>query len=262
MTPTSHGYAIATLLPSESIFCYVSELRSLRKLNCEESTDFNKGLDTCLHSIRIRYYPDVQYPHQCKSLSYQEVGDICGFEYFPFLKFFHEKDLRNLWIHEIPNISEQGSNMDNIDSSCFTPFLSEGRIHPSLALKRIGIFDGIDMGHGLFAEEVIPTCVFLGEYCGMVSFSTSTIKQQHTTDHLSFSCEYPSCDGSLSINAEEVGNMIRFINHSDSPNSMFTRFYCDGLSHILCVSYSFVSYRCCLPFAFLYLLRSPFERLR
>lgn len=86
-------------------------------------------------------------------------------------------------------------------------------------------------GCGLFASKDIDKGACLGEYVGVLS-STSTSSSAYTL-------AYPSSDGAFGINASEYGNIIRFANHSETPNAEFVCVSHCGLAHIVCVSASY-----------------------
>jgi hypothetical protein len=108
-------------------------------------------------------------------------------------------------------------------------FLDEGTIlYSSLSIREVGVVGGIDLGHGLFAERRLSAHSLLGEYVGVVASSASPTP---------YSLNYPSSTGGHEINASEVGNIIRFVNHSKCPNAVFRSVVLDGLAHVLCVSF-------------------------
>lgn len=151
-----------------------------------------------------------------------ELGNRLNFQYTFFLTFLHEKELR-LAIYDFPDVDRFEFHEDHIHI---------GRVHENLAVKYIGIINEIDIGFGLYVEhEAIESNQLVGEYCGIVS-SNETL----SGEELSYCCQYPTCDGKLTINASESGNVIRFINHSISPNAEFRSCMIFEMMHIFCVS--------------------------
>lgn len=239
------SYPLSCLLPENATLFFNESTHQMEKLSYDVSQEeWDSKLEDYLSSGRIILYLDN---FETRSLSYQDVGSMFHFQYFPFLKFLYEKDLRNLWLNEIiPHESEEDgeSSLMAFDVSTLNEEtrlkeierkMSDGFIHYSLSIRNLGIVDGVDVGHGLFAEEIIAAGTILGEYTGLVCYQQQGEKKVGD-DHLAYCCEYPSCDGGLMINALEIGNVMRFINHSAAPNAIFQRCYFSGVGHILCVS--------------------------
>jgi hypothetical protein len=221
------SYPLSCLLPSDAIFSLLASTKSIVKLDENEVEEVESRMEKILENEITYTDGDCQ-----KTLTYSQVGELFRFEYHPFLKFLHAKEARNLWLNEI--ILEEGSDQLEVISvngaERIQQLMCSGFIHPQLGIRFIGMVDGIDVGHGLFAEEKLPAHQFLGEYVGLVSTLYSV------TDR-SYCCEFPSCDGGMTINALEIGNMVRFINHSENPNAKFMRWYCDGIMHVICVRF-------------------------
>jgi SET domain-containing protein len=118
-----------------------------------------------------------------------------------------------------------------------------------MSVRHIGLIDEVEVGYGVFAEDELAPGSFLGEYVGVVhgtSGSTQFLNsmQQEVDkefgDSLAYTCQYPSCDGGLGINAIEYGNIIRFMNHSSNPNAELRYYWGEGgLMHVLCVRVKF-----------------------
>jgi hypothetical protein len=154
----------------------------------------------------------------------QNLGEYFGFEYSPFLQYLHESCLRNY--------SHWGLDPDAPLLNPFQEDVSEdliyGKIHEGVYLREIGIVCGIDVGYGVFASAPIRMNELIGEYVGVVMESS-------TTSSSSYCLNYPAADRSFVINAREIGNLIRFVNHSPTPNSSFQPFMFEGIVHVLCV---------------------------
>jgi len=88
-----------------------------------------------------------------------------------------------------------------------------------------------EMGYGIFAKRDLPEFTFLGEYTGLVR------RRKLFKDKKNNYCFRYQIGPYLSrfvIDAREMGNLTRFINHSDTPNakphSIVTP---EGLAHII-----------------------------
>jgi hypothetical protein len=173
-----------------------------------------------------------------KLITTSELGALFGFEYLHQLLFLHEADLRHV-VFDVDYSSE-----------CQTPYVSllslpdlfnsspaaVGCTH--IRIQHIGVIAGQDVGYGAIAARPIATGEFIGEYLGIVQTSSKDSVKS------SYSFSYPTSDGKLEINGTEYGNICRFLNHSDRPNSIFARVYYEGMMHVACVSCTCDILRC------------------
>lgn len=155
----------------------------------------------------------------------EELGEQLQFEYTTRLVFLHERDLRTC-------IYQCIERTDQCDMwlTAMRQALLGGSTFRDVSLRHIGKVDGVDVGHGVFAEVSLMAGTFIGEYVGLVSTINETITREN---HYNF--QYPSCDGGLEINGREVGNLTRFINHSSAPNAEFNAISLDDIMHVICV---------------------------
>eukprot|EP01031_Cornospumella_fuschlensis_P040532 gene40532-49407_t len=79
-------------------------------------------------------------------------------------------------------------------------------------------------------DEDLEAGECLGEYTGVVSSHTSF----DAVNMQAYCCQYSSCAGDTYINAMEYGNIIRFINHSNSPNAELRSMDIDLVPHVIC----------------------------
>ena len=157
------------------------------------------------------------------------IGEMLSFEYMSKIVFLHEKELLSCLYQSIERSDQNDNWLMHMRKE-----LSKNCMHNDISLRHIGEIDGVDVGHGVFTEKYIPCGSFIGEYVGLVSSVSETITRDN---HYNF--EYPTCDGSLEINAREYGNLTRFINHSKNPNAEFKAMSLDDIMHIICVSIPF-----------------------
>lgn len=158
-------------------------------------------------------------------LTMEGVGSAFGFEYCCYIQFLHESLLRNMQFWSLDN----AASIPIASENGYDKKIDDGFIINKVSLRYIGEIDGIDTGYGLFAECAIEVGEMIGEYTGVVLENSSTSSS-------SFSLNYPSADRELVVNAREIGNIIRFVNHSPNPNTKFKPFLHDGLVHVICVS--------------------------
>ena len=159
-------------------------------------------------------------------LTLPRLGELMGFEYSPRLMFLHERDLREWLLNSIDMVEFRSSKDLGVDR-----LINEGQLIDSLSVR----FVSDVIGHGLFITRDATLNEFIGEYTGLVT--SPTCQDSKNTEGTAYSVEYPSMTGGYAINAKDHGNLMRFINHSSSPNA---RFIClsheDGLVHVVCVS--------------------------
>lgn len=167
-------------------------------------------------------------------VSVEELSEKLQFEYTTRLVFLHERDLRNC-IYQCVERTDQCS----VWLSSMRKALLEGSTFRDVSLRHIGTVNGVNVGHGVFAEVSMKAGTFIGEYVGLVSTISETITRE---DHYNF--QYPSCDGGLEINGREIGNLTRFINHSSMPNAEFNAISLDDIMHVICVSAPTVLHLC------------------
>lgn len=155
-----------------------------------------------------------------------DLAQLSNFYYENYLVIESEGLLRRLSSQLFP------PSIDSLSSSpLFDDQLRSGHVHNDLFINHGGIVDGIDIGLGLFAQSNLACDLFLGEYTGLLSDSSS-----RTEKSSAYCLQYPSCDGGSFIDASECGNIIRFVNHSATPNVAFRAHLLDGIFHIICVS--------------------------
>ncbi len=102
--------------------------------------------------------------------------------------------------------------------------------HPKVALKWIDD----TLGFGVFAQQRIQSCTFIGEYTGVIK----DLGKRSTKDNY-YCVQYTSWGirrKKLSIDAQNSGNFTRFINHSQTPNLGLQSIYWCGLPRMVLVS--------------------------
>jgi hypothetical protein len=160
---------------------------------------------------------------ELECMSYESLGIRFSFEYTTRLVFLHERDLRDCLLQTIDgqtDLSEEVASM-----------LLSGSCSDAISVRHVGVVDGVDVGHGVFSEQSISQGTYIGEYVGLVSSVEETIPN---SSHYNF--QYPSLDAGLQINAREYGNVVRFINHSATPNVAFVSVKFGEIMHIVCIS--------------------------
>lgn len=90
------------------------------------------------------------------------------------------------------------------------------------------------IGHGVFAEELLKTGRYIGEYTGIVRENSPT----YFAPLNNYCYEYPVPDrnGKHFVIDATQGNFTRFINHSYQPNLKPLYAFVDGFYHLIFLS--------------------------
>lgn len=102
--------------------------------------------------------------------------------------------------------------------------------HPPVSIR----FVDPEVGYGVFAEQKISSCTYVGEYTGMI--------QERKRKHLKnkyYCVRYTVWEMGRKhfvIDAEKRGNFTRFINHSAQPNLSLLSVYWRGLPRMIFVA--------------------------
>ena len=98
----------------------------------------------------------------------------------------------------------------------------------SAAVELRWIDDAI--GWGVFAAENLPEMYYIGEYAGLVR------GKKFKDSKNSYCFQYAIVQGEstrLTIDAKDQGGIVRFINHSDTPNLHSALATTENLSHVI-----------------------------
>ncbi|MBX9743837.1 MAG: SET domain-containing protein [Chlamydiales bacterium] len=103
-------------------------------------------------------------------------------------------------------------------------------LNPRLSVRYIDP----EIGYGVFSEQKIPSCSFVGEYVGMIKE-----RRRHLLKDKIYCMRYNCWQGGrrqFIIDAETHGNYTRFINHSAQPNLALQSVYWRGLPRMIFIS--------------------------
>ena len=84
-----------------------------------------------------------------------------------------------------------------------------------------------DVGLGLFAAEGVPRGGLIGEYAGRLSPSGGSYAIGYINDDQTFRAN---------VDAEKIGNHLRFMNHSYEPNAKVQNVFDAGLWHVFFIA--------------------------
>ena len=202
------------------IHCILPDSRNFVVRNGEIAAEVTTPVACSTQKIKV-----VNESESEEELTLESIGVRFGFEYSCFIQFFHENMLRNMPFWGL----DSSAKVPSAVSLGLEKKIDSGFIIDKISLRHIGEVEGIDVGYGLFAEDVIEEGEMIGEYTGVV-MENSTLYSS------SFSLNYPCADRGLIVNASEIGNIIRFVNHSSNPNTDFKPFVHEGIVHVICVS--------------------------
>lgn len=138
-------------------------------------------------------------------------------------------------LYEILAASSKAKREDQISSEkiwmgiYFNKEIQEG-IHPPVSIRHVSH----EIGRGVFAEQRIPSCSYVGEYTGMVLERKPELLRDKT-----YCVRYSVWEmgrRNFTIDAENGGNFTRFINHSSHPNLSLQSVYWRGLPRMIFVA--------------------------
>jgi len=102
--------------------------------------------------------------------------------------------------------------------------------HPKLSVRYVDD----EIGYGVFAEQKIPPCSFVGEYVGIVK--PRSVKMLKNKVYCVRYTNWQEGKKQFVIDAESHGNYTRFINHSLDANLALQSVYWRGLPRMVFVS--------------------------
>jgi hypothetical protein len=153
------------------------------------------------------------------------------FEYLDCLVFETELDEKE--IREKISVQLKNGEIDKESIEWGKKFENEIKEH-HLANVSLRLISN-EVGHGIFAEEVISEKAFVGEYVGVVRKNDFRRYVEPTNDYL---YQYPvlSEDGMHFVIDATKGNLTRFINHSYTPNLDKKFILYQGIYHVIFLS--------------------------
>lgn len=172
---------------------------------------------TCEEDYKCDTIEVLNMDGSLQTFTCDELGERFHFEYTKRLLFLHEKDLRDSIFLVDNDVEQSKENRQYFEKDLLLKTkLDSGFCHPAARAVR---YVNKEVGFGLFATESIESGTFIGEYVGVVK-RVSTNEERGPSS--AYSANYGQ-DGSTEINAYEFGNIIRFLNHSDTPNCAFRK---------------------------------------
>lgn len=161
--------------------------------------------------------PTVQIP---------EEGSV---QYLPTVAFDHLSDFNR--VMETVDKAKKGDLIPTEKiwlGIYFDKEISEG-LHPKVSIR----FVNEKVGYGVFAEQDIPSCSFVGEYAGIV-----VQKSPKELMPENYAVRYTVWGGrkNYAIDAQLSGNFTRYINHSSTGNLNMQSVYWRGISRMIFLS--------------------------
>ncbi|MCB1112655.1 MAG: SET domain-containing protein-lysine N-methyltransferase [Chlamydiales bacterium] len=178
------------------------------------------------HSITVQL-PDAAHT---KELSESDFNQEFNIDYAPYLRFASYKELKKV-IRECPLMIKNkvtGHEQRELGQK-YSEMIASGRTK-KLTIKWI---DSV-IGFGVYSQELIQPGEYIGEYTGLLR---QTRRNSH--DFNAYCFHYPTRFWSLNyyiVDAQNEGNITRFINHSDEPNLEPFGVYDRGLLHLVLIS--------------------------
>lgn len=151
-------------------------------------------------------------------------------EYLAQPIFSDVETLEDLLQHNLALKQENRIPYDRVWMGIYYSREIEYGFHPLVSVKWIDP----EVSFGVFAEERIMPCSFIGEYTGVVQ-----PRQLKHTRESNYCVRYTAWQMGKKvyvIDSERMGNFTRHINHSDHPNTTLACAYFRGLPRILIIS--------------------------
>lgn len=103
-------------------------------------------------------------------------------------------------------------------------------LHPAVSIRHVDN----EVGYGVFAEQRIPPCGYLGEYTGCIQQKASKLlkDKQYCVRYSVWNITRKN----FTVDAEKRGNFTRFINHSANPNLGLQSVYWKGIPRMIFVA--------------------------
>lgn len=108
-----------------------------------------------------------------------------------------------------------------------------GEIRPNLMIKWINPL----LGYGVFTERDIPSHAYIGTYVGEIKRYRFWRRKGN---HYCFEYASGAFKTPFFIDAAKKGGLVRFINHSDTPNVETIPLFVGGVMHIALCTTSFI----------------------
>lgn len=164
---------------------------------------------------------------EIKSISSEEFYKIFEVEYLPNLFFQDLSTLKRIVNKAKKEVKKGGISEKEI---WLGTYFEEDIATFSTSSVYIKYIDPIK-GFGLFAARDLKKDSYIGEYTGVVRKY-----RRWKDDKNSYCFEYKIGDSSIphfTIDAKYMGNVVRFINHSNQPNLSTFAAYSGGVIHII-----------------------------
>lgn len=103
-------------------------------------------------------------------------------------------------------------------------------LHPAVSIRHVDT----EVGYGVFAEQRIPPCGYLGEYTGCIQ-QRKPLELQDKVYCVRYSV-WNMTRKNFTVDAEKRGNFTRFINHSANPNLGLQSVYWKGVPRMIFIA--------------------------
>lgn len=220
----------------------VSELKSVFSLNLKRDAYGLNALELAQflrreESIRILLpLPKKSYSKQpFVSFSNPIHPELELLEYLPNPVFETQKGFEDILARTKKAKAEDQIPPEKIWMGIYFEQEIEKGIHPHVSIRYIDA----ELGNGVFAEQKISPCSYVGEYTGIVQErKTKDLKEKFYCLRYSV---WEMGHRNFVIDAEKMGNFTRFINHSSQPNLGMQSVYWRGLPRMIFVALKEIS---------------------
>jgi len=155
-----------------------------------------------------------------QKINLDELYTTTGVPYLPGLEFINFRTLQKI---KKKTLLKEMDLSHRWLSVYFRKELLRGAL-PKLSLRWVDE----KMGWGVFAEQEFQAYEYIAEYAGLVR------KRKREDSKNSYCFEYPMGEHSpYIIDAQDMGGISRYVNHSDQPNLSSLSIHVEGIHHII-----------------------------
>ena len=146
--------------------------------------------------------------------------------YLSKLEFYSEKILKKVQCRAQRKLKKKGIACENFWTlSLFREAFLKGE-EISYCIAKVNPL----VGYGVFANKLLPSLTYVGEYTGVVRKRT---RRKDTLNDYVFGYVVGPDETRWVIDARKKGNFTRWINHSFEPNLTSKWMIIDGVTHII-----------------------------
>jgi len=162
-------------------------------------------------------------------VGFRDIPALSQFEYLPYPIFETQEGFDEVLSNVAKAKARDQIPPEKIWMGIYFDKEISNALHPPISIRYVDQ----EVGYGVFSDKKIPPCCYVGEYTGIIQARKP--KQLKEKNHC---VRYTTWEGrkNYAIDAEQKGNLTRFINHSSKPNLGLQSVYWRGISRMIFVA--------------------------